>query len=432
MGEPFARNQLGTHFIDRKTEREYLAYVERGYMRFEVPVQLSIFLIFSIVTLIRLVKVPELVSPGWITGVLVLNLSVAYGCFAGRKLPGAAAHSLIPALGLMVAYAGAGLMILGSVEAHKLPTVAIFYVIAALGAFFPQTFIQRIVVGVFGLGAVTASLMSYNWQSMPYPALVWLQLAAAFLILVIFGVKHEIASRDSWIKDQNLVQAREQTRNVLMNVLPEYVVTQFETLGEQAVTVKRYQLVSVLFADIVGFSRLTQTLPTEQIARILDDLFSRFDLLCQNGGVEKIKTIGDAYLCIAGAPRPCADHAARIADMALEFREAMARYRDMTGIDLHIRIGIHTGPVVAGLLGRSRYSYDLWGDTVNVASRLESHGVVDQIQASREMVEAAGDRFDFQSRGVLELKGYGPLEAFILAGTALSRNRTGLSEVAAA
>lgn len=432
MGELFERNQLGTHFLDRKTEREYLAYVERGYMRFEVPVQLSIFVIISVVALIRLANAPEIAGPVWIAGVLVLNLSVAYGCFAGRKLPGAADYPLIPALGLAVAYAGAALMILGSVKEHKLPTVSIFYVIAALGAFFPQTLAQRCVVGAFGLGAVTASLMSYNWQSIPYPALMWLQFAAVFLILVIFGIKHEIASRDSWIKDQELIQAREQTRNVLLNVLPEYVVNQFENQGERAVTVKRYHEVSVLFADIVGFSQLTQTLPTEQIARILDDLFSRFDLLCQNGGVEKIKTIGDAYLCIAGAPRPCADHAARIADIALEFRAAMARYRTMTGIDLHIRIGIHTGPVVAGLLGRSRYSYDLWGDTVNVASRLESHGVVDQIQASRAMVEAAGSRFAFQPRGTIELKGCGPVEAFVLTGTALSRDKTEPSESMAA
>ena len=174
------------------------------------------------------------------------------------------------------------------------------------------------------------------------------------------------------------------------------------------------RLVSVLFADLVGFSMLSRKTEPQEMVTLLNEVFSHFDRLVERHGLEKIKTIGDSYMLVGGLPLPRADHAAAVAEMALDMIEDVARINEQSQRQISIRIGINTGPVVAGVIGRKKFTYDLWGDTVNLASRMESGGLPDSIQVTRPVYEKLKDQFVFEPRGEIEVKGKGSVEAWLL------------------
>jgi adenylate cyclase len=163
-----------------------------------------------------------------------------------------------------------------------------------------------------------------------------------------------------------------------------------------------------VFVDAVGFTLEAACTPPDLIVGALDELFSRFDEIADRLGLEKIKTIGDAYMAVAGAPHPRSDHAAAACEMALSVRSAIREARWPSGTPIEVRIGIASGPLVAGVIGRRKFAYDLWGDTVNLASRLELHGEAGQILVAHAVAEAVGDKFLFSSGTMLDLKGKGP------------------------
>ena len=166
-----------------------------------------------------------------------------------------------------------------------------------------------------------------------------------------------------------------------MNILPGPIADRLK--GGETRIADNFAEVTVLFADLVGFTRLSAKTSPREMVDMLNELFTRFDDSARRHGVEKIKTIGDAYMAVAGLPTPYLDHTRRIVMLALDILEHVREFRTETGADLSIRIGINSGPVVAGVIGSSKFIYDLWGDTVNVASRMESHGVPDMIQVTR-------------------------------------------------
>jgi adenylate cyclase len=166
----------------------------------------------------------------------------------------------------------------------------------------------------------------------------------------------------------------------------------------------------------VDFTLRSQRMAPQQVVQVLDELFSAFDQLAQRRGLEKIKTIGDAYMVAGGLPEPRPDHAEAVAEMALAMREEVARRADPSGQPLAVRIGIDTGPVVAGVIGRNRFIYDLWGDTVNTASRMESLGVAGCIQVTARTHDRLGDGFRFQRRGPIPVKGKGEMVTWFLLG----------------
>ncbi len=173
---------------------------------------------------------------------------------------------------------------------------------------------------------------------------------------------------------------------------------------------------TILFADIVKFTELSSQVSPEELVSLLNEIFSAFDRLTERYGLEKIKTIGDAYMVAGGIPNTRPDHAEAVANMALDMRLEIAEFNKRNNCNCNIRIGINTGPVVAGVIGTKKFIYDLWGDTVNVASRMESHGMPGAIQVTADTYEMLRDRFEFEPRGKITIKGKGEMMTYLLIG----------------
>jgi class 3 adenylate cyclase len=215
---------------------------------------------------------------------------------------------------------------------------------------------------------------------------------------------------------RELTLEREKSERLLLNVLPGSIAARLKQT--EGVIADDFPEVTVLFADIVDFTSRSERITPEQVVEVLNDLFSAFDRLTRQRGLEKIKTIGDAYMVVGGLPEPRPDHAEAVAEMALAMLEEVAGRSDPGGRPLAVRIGIDTGPVVAGVIGTAKFSYDLWGDTVNTASRMESHGVPGCIQVTGRTYRRLCDRYRFQRRGPIPVKGKGDLHTYFLVGRA--------------
>jgi len=211
---------------------------------------------------------------------------------------------------------------------------------------------------------------------------------------------------------QELEAERTKSERLLLNVLPSAIADRLKQ-GEGAI-VDSFGEVTVLFADLVGFTPLSAKLPPTQVVRLLDEVFSTFDGLATQHGLEKIKTIGDAYMAVAGLPFPRADHAERAAALALDMLDALRTFNLQHHTALAMRIGLSTGPVIAGIIGRNKFSYDLWGDTVNTASRMESHGLPGRIQVAPPTYDRLCHRYRFEDRGRIEIRGKGPMTTYLL------------------
>lgn len=205
---------------------------------------------------------------------------------------------------------------------------------------------------------------------------------------------------------------QERSDRLLLNILPVAVAKRLKDNDMRIAD--HYESVTVLFADLVNFTQISEKMPPIQLLDLLSHVFSRFDMLAEKYKVEKIKTIGDAYMVISGAPVECDNHAHRIAQMALEMHTELKQVAKKTGIDLNMRIGINTGPVVAGVIGNSKFSYDLWGDTVNMASRMEDtcpHNAIQVTEATQKILQGL---YTFESRPNVEVKGKGIVDTYIL------------------
>ena len=207
---------------------------------------------------------------------------------------------------------------------------------------------------------------------------------------------------------------QEQTERLLLNILPEPIA--YRLKHDTRTIAEDFAEVSVMFADIVGFTQIASRLSPIDLIGLLNQVFSTFDRLSEKHGLEKIKTVGDAYMVVGGLPVRRADHAEAIADMALDMQSAIAQFRQDMGKEFNIRIGINTGPVVAGVIGIKKFSYDLWGDTVNIASRMESHGVPGKIHVTAATYEHLQEQYLLQERGTIQVKGKGEMTTYFLLG----------------
>jgi len=216
-----------------------------------------------------------------------------------------------------------------------------------------------------------------------------------------------------------LAKEKARSEDLLLNVLPCPIADRLKA-GETVIA-DDFASVSVLFADIAGFTPMTAEMSATEVVQMLDELFSRLDDLVDHYGLEKIKTIGDCYMVAAGIPAAREDHALVLARLALDIQRYVAE-RPIMGRRINLRIGINSGPIVAGVIGRRKFIYDLWGDTVNTASRMESHGVPGEIQVTRPTYELIQNHFEFESRGVVDIKGKGPMEVFLLRNSSTQRS----------
>jgi len=211
-----------------------------------------------------------------------------------------------------------------------------------------------------------------------------------------------------------LGREREKSERLLRSILPESIA---ERLKEGEATIaESFPAVTVLFADLCGFTEFSEHVEPRQVIALLDEIFSSFDHLAHAHGVEKIKTIGDAYMAVSGLPVPRPDHAEAMAVMAIGMQEAFRSVMRSRGLALELRIGMHSGPVAAGVIGRQKFTYDLWGDTVNLASRMESHGEPSRIHVSPTTRALLGEAFRFADRGEIQVKGRGTLHTSFLLG----------------
>jgi adenylate cyclase len=213
-----------------------------------------------------------------------------------------------------------------------------------------------------------------------------------------------------------LALREEQARaeSLLLNILPRSIADKLK--AETQTIADQFSSASILFADVVDFTPLADRLPPAEVVGVLDHLFSHFDDLAERHGLEKIKTIGDCYMVAAGVPSPRPDHARALALMALDMQEAMHSVDEVGHLGLELRVGINSGPVVAGVIGRKRFLYDLWGDAVNTASRMESHGTSGRIQITRATKDLLEEEFVCEPRGTITVKGKGEMDVWYLVG----------------
>jgi guanylate cyclase len=235
-------------------------------------------------------------------------------------------------------------------------------------------------------------------------------LGVAFVIYV--SLRYFIRERER--TREALEVERQKSERLLLNILPERIAERLKA-GEDVIA-DRIADVTILFADIVGSTALSERLSADQLVELLNEVFTSFDDMADELRLEKIKVIGDAYMLVGGLEASDDDHTTRVADMALAMRDALSRVRfDRIG-KIQMRYGIHAGSVVAGVIGRRKFSYDLYGDTVNTAARMESHGIAGEIQVTEEVFNRLNGRYDLQPRGTIEVKGKGPMPTYLLHG----------------
>ncbi len=222
--------------------------------------------------------------------------------------------------------------------------------------------------------------------------------------------------------EEELILEREQTERLLLNILPQPIGERLKQ-GEHTIA-EYFTNVTVMFADIVGFTQLASHLSPIELVDLLNQIFSEFDRLTERYGLEKIKTIGDAYMVVGGLPVPISNHAEAIAQMALDMLAALTFFNEKNNKTFSIRIGIHSGPVVAGVIGLKKFIYDLWGDTVNIASRMESHGLAGKIHVSDATYQLLQDKFLFQKREKILVKGKGEMTTYFLENRKVDLSKT--------
>jgi adenylate cyclase len=231
----------------------------------------------------------------------------------------------------------------------------------------------------------------------------------------------QIQSERKALKDKNLALAekneiinaeRKKSDTLLLNILPEKIAIELKENGK--VKAKFYDSVSILFTDFSGFTSIAESLSPEVLVEEIDDCFKEFDKIITKHGIEKIKTIGDAYMAVCGLPEICTDHAKKIILAALEVRDYLLNRKSKNNVNFKMRIGIHSGSVVAGVVGIKKFVYDIWGDAVNAASRMESTGEIGKVNVSQSTYALVKEDFNFEYRGKLTAKGKGELEMYFV------------------
>jgi class 3 adenylate cyclase len=388
---------------------------------------------------------PDALAPFRVAGILAILVFAIVAAVSLVDGPVPAAYAVPGSLGMIVVVALAlvigrrvrtldALQVVGGLQnvAAGLVAVGVPYLAGELDRYGPQT------VGLSVLWAFVvlrlrfaAAVLSVAVYVLAFTALLLVTPAEDGLGLVLVPLYSTVVAlgASAWLLERSvrrgffdrrviaeqrhaLAEAKAESDRLLLNVLPAPIADRLKR-GDSPIA-EGYDEATVLFADLVGFTPFAEARPPEEVVAFLDGLFTAFDGLSDQHGLEKIKTIGDAYMAVAGLPVPAADHAARAVAMAVGMQAQVEALRQRSGMPLHLRIGIHSGRVVAGVIGRRKFSYDLWGDTVNLASRLEASGLPDRIQVSADTRRRLGDGIALESRGRIEVKGKGRVETWLV------------------
>ncbi len=422
FGDVPSLHSLWGTFLDPAIEsafaKENHEQAVRKYVRFSVTASIAAFLAYG---LHDWLVIPEARFAAWSIryGVMgPIGALLVFFLFRNRKHENHQAAMLLFGLGvnLTVLWIGA---VSGTTGYFIYTGYAVVFV--TLGPFIARMNVKtQVLYTILTLGLFNAfDLLTHS------PMMVRISFNLAILTLGTIGTlsahQLEVGARLAYlqrriIREQMAALDAERSRSetLLLNVLPKKIADRLK--AEPSTTIAdRFGAATVLFSDIVGFTELSSRLPPDELVKRLDTVFSAFDDIADQLGLEKIKTIGDAYMAAAGIPRPRADHAEAVCEMALRIRDAVAALDgDLAG--LGVRIGVHSGPVVAGVIGKKKFIYDVWGDTVNIASRMESHGVRGAIQVSDATYALVKDKFVLEPRGEIQVKGKGAMTTYVLVG----------------
>ncbi|MEL7465796.1 MAG: adenylate/guanylate cyclase domain-containing protein [Pseudomonadota bacterium] len=270
---------------------------------------------------------------------------------------------------------------------------------------------RRVVpLALIGTGVIVFA--ATRWMENPFAPLMMSFATLITLLWVAYSI--ERARRLAWAGAAALADEKALTERLLLSVLPPSIATRMR--GGETLIADSHDEATVVFADIANFTPLSASMPAEALVEILDEIFAAFDEVAERHDLEKIKTIGDAYMMAAGLPNERSRDPASALRAALEMRGRLEEIAGRRGIDVKMRAGVHIGPVVAGVIGRSKFVYDLWGDSVNVASRMESTAPIGEIQVTEAVFERLGEAFEMTPRGEIEVKGKGPMKTWLLAG----------------
>jgi class 3 adenylate cyclase len=413
---PGAQHPMTLRFLDRVLERRYqLAAGAKGLggLRMMIGMAGATWLIAAFVVPVGIQLPAELATP--------ICCSMA-GVSAGALLVGWRAKTadrqhLIVAI--LSATSGVVILWLASVGS-VLPGygVSAIMLLFAYGAVSRTGFVFAawrsavIVVGFIVAAAAYRGPGSLLFDAFIFAAAV---IGSILAMRLLEQSRRRVFYQDVVIADQSesLRLEKDKSDRLLLNVLPASISARLRD-GEEPIA-DEYPSVTVLFADIVGFTAMAERLRPVDVVHLLGRLFGRFDELLAERGLEKIKTMGDGYIAAGGLPEPIDDHAGRVVDLALAMIEA-AQLQGDEGRGVPLRIGVHSGPVLGGVIGHEKFAFDMWGDTVNVASRLESHGVPNRVHVSDATWQLLGHRFEGTPRGSVDLRGHGSIESHLVLG----------------
>lgn len=329
-----------------------------------------------------------------------------------------------PACSLAVLASGFGLIAMNAIAQPNDPGYSFYYtglILVLMLAyslaklrFWYATISNLTIVVVYELVCV----MHHDFLATQQGLLVFLNnnffLIAANVVGILTCYSLEFYARRDFLQRRAIEFEKEKSERLLLNVLPEEVAVTLKEGKRDGTIAQHFEAVTILFADVVGFTPISSKLSPHELVELLNELFSHFDNLVEKHDLEKIKTIGDCYMVASGVPTERDNHAQVMTLLALEMLDYVEKKTFSGGIKLNLRIGLNSGPVIAGVIGHKKFAYDLWGDTVNVASRMESHGGSQQIQITRSTYELIKDDFDCHELGSLTVKGKGEMETWTI------------------
>jgi class 3 adenylate cyclase len=333
-----------------------------------------------------------------------------------RRVAWMRAHPLAVAMVPYIVTVGAIGYAMGRIDGLDSPWFYALYGCAWMTVIFPIRPLARVVCA---FAASLAGTIAYfapfpEHLAHPYVEVPLINLASFTVVGILVGhIVHHLL-RDNYFAHRAADAERARAEQLLHNMVPEPIAQRLKRASGPVGD--RFEDITVLFADIVDFTGLSRRIPPERLVRFLNDVYTRFDLIAERHGLEKIKTVGDGYVVAGGIPEPRSDHATAVAEMALDLLAAAAAIVNPEGDPVQLRIGIQTGPAVAGVIGVKKLTYDVWGDTVNTASRLESHGVAGRIQVGEACYARLCSKYRFEPRGSIELKGKGEVPVYFLVG----------------